>query len=136
VTVLLRLAPLTGERRYRDAAERAIGQVVDVAPRHPTFFGQWLVALDLALAAVDEVAIVGTPADPAAEALLAVVRQGHRPHQVLAVSDQPDASAIPLLHGRTLLDGRPAAYVCRNFACRRPVGEPAELAALLGARDA
>jgi hypothetical protein len=135
-TVLLRLAALTGERRYRDAAERAIGQAVDVAPRHPTFFGQWLVALDLALAAVDEVAIVGTPDDPATEALLAVVRQGHRPHQVLAVGDQPDASAIPLLHGRTLLDGRPAAYVCRNFACRRPVSEPAELVALLRARDA
>ena len=135
-TLLLRLAALTGERRYRDAAERAIGQAVDVAPRHPTFFGQWLVALDLALATVAEVAIVGTPDDPATEALLAVIRQGHRPYQVLAVSDQPDASAVPLLHGRTLLDGRPAAYVCRNFACRRPVSEPAELAALLRARDA
>jgi hypothetical protein len=133
-TVLLRLAALTGERAYRDAAEAAIGQVVDVAPRHPTFFGQWLVALDLSFAAVAEVAVVGAPDDPATQALVAVARLGHRPHQVLAVSDRPDGSAIALLHGRTLVGGRPAAYVCRSFACRRPVTAPAELAALLAER--
>jgi uncharacterized protein YyaL (SSP411 family) len=135
-TVLLRLAAWTGESRYRDAAEAAIGQVLDVAPGHPTFFGQWLVALDLALAAVAEVAVVGSPVDgapldDATQALIAAAREGYRPHQVLAVSAQPEASAVPLLHGRTLLDGRPTAYVCRNFACRRPVNEPAELAAQL-----
>ena len=34
--------------------------------------------------------------------------------------------------GRTALDGRAAAYVCERFACQRPVGDPGELAALLG----
>ena len=38
---------------------------------------------------------------------------------------------MPLLHGRTLIDGKTTAYVCRNFACDRPVATPAELAALL-----
>jgi uncharacterized protein YyaL (SSP411 family) len=134
-TVLIRLAALTGEHRYREAAETAVGQVVEVAPRHPTFFGQWLVALDLALAGIAEVAIVGAPDDPAPQALLAIARRGHRPYQVLAVSHEPDASAVPLLHGRALLEGRPTAYVCRDFACRRPVSEPAELATLLDASE-
>jgi uncharacterized protein YyaL (SSP411 family) len=29
------------------------------------------------------------------------------------------------------LDGRAAAYVCRDFVCQLPVSEPAELAELL-----
>ena len=30
-------------------------------------------------------------------------------------------SGIPLLSGRGLVDGLPAAYVCRGFTCRLPV---------------
>ncbi|HSR41468.1 MAG TPA: hypothetical protein VLL48_04845, partial [Longimicrobiales bacterium] len=33
----------------------------------------------------------------------------------------------PLLEGREALDGRPTAYVCRNYACRRPTADPDEL---------
>ena len=48
-TLFLKLGALTGEDRYRVAAESALRGVVGTAPHHPTFFGQWLTALDLAL---------------------------------------------------------------------------------------
>jgi uncharacterized protein YyaL (SSP411 family) len=54
---------------------------------------------------------------------------------VLAAAKPDDASAakaIPLLEGRDLVDGAPAAYVCERFACQRPVTEPEQLAAALG----
>ena len=67
--VLLRLAALTGEARYRDAAERALRTVTAFVARYPTGFAQWLSAMDLALAPVVELAIVGDPADAATRAL-------------------------------------------------------------------
>jgi len=42
---------------------------------------------------------------------------------------------IPLLAHRGLVDGRAAAYVCRNFVCDRPLTDPAELAATIGVHN-
>jgi uncharacterized protein YyaL (SSP411 family) len=130
--VLIRLAAWTGEGAYRDAAEAAIRTIVPFVARYPTGFAQWLSAIDLALAPLVEVAIVGAPDAPATAALVAEARRGYRPSQVLARASDPrsaTASAVPLLHDRTTIDGRPAAYVCHGFACRLPVTDPAALAA-------
>ena len=71
-----------------------------------------------------EVALVG----PDRAALERVVRGSFRPRIVLAGGEE---DGVPLLAGREPVDGRAAAYVCERFACRRPVTEPDELAALL-----
>jgi uncharacterized protein YyaL (SSP411 family) len=34
---------------------------------------------------------------------------------------------VPLLRDRIAIEGRPTAYVCRDFVCRMPVTEPAAL---------
>jgi len=132
VTVLLRLAALTGDGRYADAAEGALARVGPLAARAPLGLGQWLVALDWLLGGADEVAIVGDPADPRVGRLRAVLDRGYRPRLVVAVAPSPPGSAVPLLTGRFALRGRPTAFVCRDFACRQPVTEPEALAALLG----
>jgi len=125
--VLLRLAAWTGESSYRDAAERAIRVVVPFVGRYPTGFAQWLGAMDLALAPVVEIAIVGAPDDPATAALLAEARRGFRPNQVISVAQDPTTSVVPLLRDRVAIDGRPTAYVCRGFVCRLPVTDPVAL---------
>jgi hypothetical protein len=132
--VLLRLAALTGEGRYRTAAERAIAVVAPLAARYPTAFAKWLSAIDLALADIAEVAIVGAPDEPATRELLAVAAGGFHPARVVAVAADPAASVVPLLVGRTRLRDRPTAYVCRSFACQAPVTDPDALAAQLDER--
>ena len=129
-TVLLRLAAWTGEGRYREAAERALGTVSPFLARYPTGFAQWLVAASFAASDAVEVAIVGDPADPATRELLGPVWSAWRPNQVLAVApaDRAAASEVPLLHDRVAIDGRPTAYVCRNFACNLPVTDATALA--------
>ena len=131
VTVLLRLAALTGEGHYRTAAERAIRTVTPVAERYPTAFAQWLSAIDFALADVVEVAVVGEPGDAATRALLEPVATGFRPNQVLAVAGDTAASDVPLLRERSMTGGVPTAYVCRRFTCRMPVPDADALRAQL-----
>jgi uncharacterized protein YyaL (SSP411 family) len=131
VLVLLRLAALTGESRYRDVAEAAIRPMAPVAARHPTAFAAWLLAYQMASAPIHEVAIVGDPAAADTQALLATARARYRPGQVMAASPAPEASAIPLLQGRSVIDGRATAYVCHGFTCQRPAIEPQELATQL-----
>ncbi len=135
-TVLLQLHALTGEARYRAAAEGTLRLVAAVAHRYPTAFAQWLIAADLATGPIDEVAIVGSMEDERTKALLAVTEEGFRPRQVVAASATPGASAVPLLSGRAARDGNPTAFVCRGFACRLPVTDPEALREELAAAAA
>jgi uncharacterized protein YyaL (SSP411 family) len=128
---MLRLAALTGEQRYEDAAAGQLALLHEVAVRHPAAFGHLLQAIDLHLAPRREVALVGD-ADGVA-ALAAVVRETRRPHLVLAGGPGDGRTSVPLMEQRTPVDGRAAAYVCERFACRRPVTEADELRALLDA---
>ena len=129
-TVLLRLAAWTGEGRYREAAERALGTVAPYLVRYPTGFAQWLVAATFATAVVDEVAVVGTPASDATRVLLAPAWAEWRPNQVVAAAspERVAGSAVPLLADRVALGGLPTAYLCRNFVCELPVTDPVRLA--------
>ena len=42
-------------------------------------------------------------------------------------------SPLPLLAGKQAINGKPTAYVCRNYACQRPTTDPRELGRQLGA---
>jgi uncharacterized protein YyaL (SSP411 family) len=130
-TVLFRLASITGESRYYDAAVAAVSRLVNQIERYPTGYAQWLVALEFHFGEPREIAIVGDPEHPARAALLQVVNSGFRPAQVLAAGPAADITPIPLLRGRSVVDGVPTAYVCRNFVCDLPVTDPKELAGQL-----
>jgi hypothetical protein len=120
---LLRLSALTGDSGYEDQALAVIRPLAGAVTRFPTAFGHLLKAVAFHLGPVQEVAVVGDQPGP----LLEVLRAEYRPNVVLAGGE----GEVPLLEGRTPVDGRAAAYVCRNFACEAPVTEPADLARLL-----
>ncbi|HEX4668568.1 MAG TPA: thioredoxin domain-containing protein [Solirubrobacterales bacterium] len=123
---LLRLAALTGERGYERQAEGVFALFAKTATEHPESFAHLLRALDFHLSPTKEVALVGDDLDE----LAAIVRADFRPHLVLAGGPE-DSNHPSLLSQRTLVEGRPAAYVCEHFACQQPVTSATELAALL-----
>jgi len=128
---LLRLATLTGNDGYRHEASRIFLTMASAMAQQPTGFGRLLGALDGYLHPSQEIAIVGDPADPATQALLSVVRRRYLPHTVVALKRPDEENPLPLLQGRGLVGGKPAAYVCENFVCKLPVTDAGELGKLL-----
>jgi uncharacterized protein YyaL (SSP411 family) len=133
VETLLRLAVLTGEARYESRALTALRPMADLMSRYPSGFGRFLCALDFHLGPKVEVALVG--ADREALAPLArEVFSRFLPNRVVAAMAPPEtrtAAGIPLLEGRGPVDGKPAAYVCRNYACELPATDAGTLAGQL-----
>jgi uncharacterized protein YyaL (SSP411 family) len=118
--VLLRLARIWGDDELEREAVGALRLVRDLLPRAPQAFGWALCALDLHLSPPRELAIVGAPDSDVSRAAL----RSFDPNAVVAFGPADD---VPLLEGKTLVDGNAAVYVCERFACRAPVTEAAEL---------
>jgi uncharacterized protein YyaL (SSP411 family) len=131
---LLRLATIFDDARLRKLAERSMAHYAAEVLSQPGSGERFLQAVDFALAGPTEIAIIGDSRDPRTLELLRVVREAYLPNRVILSLDsaRPENSIrSPLLEGRGLLDGKPAAYVCRGYVCKRPVASASELAARL-----
>ena len=146
---LLSYAALTGSARHREAAAAALATVPALAQRFPRAAGWGLAVAEASLAGPVEVAVVGPPDDPRTADLHRTALLASPPGTVLALGDPGAAGSapaaasgragrsaaagtgVPLLAGRGLVGGAPAAYVCRGFTCRAPVTSPEELRAEL-----
>ena len=121
--VLLRLARIYGDDELERLGVAVLRLVRPALERAPAAFGWALCALDLHLSPPRELAIVGPVDSEVARAALAP----WQPNTVVAVGQ---ADHVPLLAGKTLVDGKAAVYVCERFACQAPVTDPAKLSAL------
>ncbi|MEU1083123.1 thioredoxin domain-containing protein [Streptomyces sp. NPDC005908] len=129
---LLGYAAHTASEPHRTAAERALGVVKALGPRVPRFIGWGLAVAEAVLDGPREIAVVGQgPDDPATRTLHRTALLGRAPGAVVAVGT-PGSDEFPLLADRPLVDGAPAAYVCRNFTCDAPTTDPDRLRTALG----
>ncbi|MGV9211360.1 thioredoxin domain-containing protein [Micromonospora sp. RB23] len=129
VAGLVAYSALTGETRYREAAEAALATVAPIVGRHARFAGYAATVGEALLSGPYEIAVATD--DPAGDPLVAAARR-HAPPGAVVVAGLPDQPGVPLLADRPLVDGRSAAYVCRGFVCQRPVTSVDELIAELG----
>jgi uncharacterized protein YyaL (SSP411 family) len=121
--VLLRLARIWGDADLERHAVGVFRYVARALPSAPSFFGHALTALDLHFSPPREIAVIGPPDSEVARAAL----EPFDPNAVVAFGPSED---VPLLQGKDYVDGRPAVYVCENFACQAPVTEAAALLSL------
>ncbi len=128
VAALSSYSALTGQARYREAAQRALGTIARVISRHPRYAGYSAATAEALVSGPYEIAIT-TSGDHHEPLLSAAWRLA--PPGCVIVAGAPDAPGVPLLEGRDLRDGQPTVYVCRGFVCDRPVTTVEELAAIL-----
>ena len=132
--VLLRLSVVTGNDDYAAKAVAPLRSLAELMGRAPAGTGRWIAALDFYVSTAKEVAVIGPPDDPATSELLRTVNGRYIANRVLVGADGAESatsSGLPLLEGRGLVDGKPTAYVCENYACQLPVTDAAALAAQL-----
>ena len=135
---LLTLARLTGDDGLRGRLDRALARF---GPR----LGQAARALPLLAAALSarhapaaQIVIVGERSDPATVALRRRVAARYLPFAV-RVNVEPGAAqqalgrVLPFMAAFGMRGGRATAYVCADFACREPTGDPDVLEAQLQA---
>jgi len=112
--VLLRLARIWGDDELERRAAGVFRLLGPLLARAPSAFGWTLAALDLYLSPPRELALLASPGDELARAAL----RGLDPNAVVAFGPADD---VPLLAGKTRVDGKPTLYECERFACRAPV---------------
>ena len=126
---LICLSQLDGDASWLSRAQRtlerygpALGEAVRVMP---------LMVANLAHfhARRQEIVIVGDSTADDRRALEREVFGRHLPFATTILLDDTKPPAVAWLNAMTRRDGRAAAYVCQNFACKAPVTDAAALAA-------
>jgi uncharacterized protein YyaL (SSP411 family) len=111
--------------RYRSAVELAVARAGLLIARAPRFAGHWLGVAEALAHGPIQVAVVG------AESPLRAAAVRSAPGGAVVLAGSPSSPGVPLLADRDLVDGLPAAYVCRGYVCDRPVTTVADLTAAL-----
>ena len=127
-SVLARLSFHFAREDFREAASNAIRVYGRQMTRYGRAFAKSLCVVDLLLRGPVELAFIGSPAEPGYEALRGEVNRRYLPNRIIAHHDPqgPDPDH-PLTKGKSLVKGKAAFYVCRNFSCQAPITEPARI---------
>ena len=138
-TNLLRLAQFRDDKQLEERGRRTIDAFSATLSHFASAMPQMLVALDYSLGKPRQIVIAGKPDDPAAKTLLAEVQRHFLPNKILLVADGAERQEYlgeenEAIRAMSMVDGKPAAYVCENFKCKAPVTDPNQLRELLSTR--
>src|SRR5262249_58677086 len=105
---------LLGRNELRERAESIFRTYGEAMAKNPFGFSHLLSALEFARRGPLEIVIAGDGPD-----LVQKIHRTYHPARVLA-----RAADVPIGDGRVPVDGKAAAYVCRNQTCDAPVTSP------------
>src|SRR5437870_4299942 len=133
---LLRLAQFRDDREMEDRAKKTIYAFTPTLSHFASAMPQMLVALDYSLSKPRQIVIAGKKDAPDTKALLKEVHRHFLPKTIVLLADGAEGQKYlgeknEAIRAMSLVEGKPAAYVCENFTCKAPVTEPKQLAEFL-----
>lgn len=129
--VLGRLYAVTGDASYRERADALTQAFAGQFESTGMASATWLNNLELYLAQ-QQIVIVGAADDSDTDTLRQTVLKMCLPNRIL-MHLSPD-EALPSGHpaaGKTMIDGKPTAYICHGQTCSLPITDPDGLKAAL-----
>jgi len=115
----------------KDQIELTLGSFASRAAQSGRIVPMMLAALSTYLAGMPQVVLVGHGAARDLQVLHDVVRRRYLPTTITVPVDSSNRErldrVLPWMAAMTARDGRPTAYVCRDFSCQAPTTEAREL---------
>lgn len=121
---LFYLARLTGNSEWEGMVEKLGIAFSEQVRRIPSAFSGLMTAIVVSQSDCYEIVIVGDPDDVETREMLRTVQTKYDPFKVVLFRDPNDPKIVelaPFILEQKVIDGRPTAYICENYACRSPV---------------
>ena len=133
---LARLAAIRNDAELLARAKKTVNAFARQLAHFPSALPQMLVAFDFLERSPRQIVIAGDSDSPETKALLAEVHRHFLPNKVLLLADGAEGQRYlgeknEAIRAMSMVGGKPAAYVCENFACKAPVTDVDELRDLL-----
>ena len=133
---LLRLAQFRDDKKIAERARKTIDAFAATFSLYVSAMPQMLVALDYSLSKPRQIVIAGKKAAPDTKALLKEVHRHFLPNTILLLADGGEGQNYlgeknEAIRAMSMVEGKPAAYVCENFTCKAPVNGAKALGGLL-----
>lgn len=117
---LFHLGILLDREEWKAMSERMAFSLGHLITTEPNYMSNWGITFIEIKKGMAEIAIVGD----GCEKLLEEFNQEYQPFTLFMGT--ATESPLPLLQGKTELNGKPTIYVCYNKACQRPVNQVKE----------
>ena len=133
---LARFAAITNDSQLETRARKTVNAFARQLSHFPSAMPQMLVAFDFVERGATQLVIAGSGDEKSTQDLLKEIRSHFLPRTVVILLDDEASRGFLAERNeevRTMkpINGKPAAYVCRNFTCQAPVTDRVELGRLL-----
>lgn len=134
--ILLKLGTLTMNEQLIDMGVKTLEAFSRQLAESPVYSPLMLEALGFHLGPTREIVIAGDPDAADTMRMLELIRGKFLPGAVVLLHDSGKADTflyeiVPFVKNQTAVEGKTTAYVCEDYACKRPVTDVRELESLL-----